>query len=86
MPGLTAKVFRTYHASTRFQEELTNLTDPASVTAEKVLQYSIANHTVALLCNHLLPSKSCNSSKTKLKVLVCEEEVEDLKSRMVSSA
>ncbi|RKO99326.1 hypothetical protein CXG81DRAFT_14661 [Caulochytrium protostelioides] len=51
MPGLTAKVFRTYNASTTFQSELektpVNGSDP-----EKMLAYNRANRHVAILCNH----------------------------------
>lgn len=52
MPGLTAKVFRTYNASSTLQQQLDELTEPeASVTA-KFLQYNRANRAVAILCNH----------------------------------
>lgn len=51
MPGLTAKVFRTYNASFTFQEELKK-TDPNGTVAEKVLAYNRANRQVAVLCNH----------------------------------
>lgn len=51
MPGLTAKVFRTYNASFTFQEELKKTPEEASV-AEKVLAYNRANREVAILCNH----------------------------------
>ncbi|RUS17779.1 topoisomerase I [Endogone sp. FLAS-F59071] len=49
MPGLTAKVFRTYNASHVFQEELCKIdsSDP-----DKVLGYNRANRQVAVLCNH----------------------------------
>lgn len=49
MPGLTAKVFRTYNASHVFQEELRK-TDPSD--PDKVLGYNRANRQVAVLCNH----------------------------------
>ena len=52
MPGLSAKVFRTYNASITLQQQLNELTeDGASVTA-KFLQYNRANRAVAILCNH----------------------------------
>lgn len=51
MPGLTAKVFRTYNASHTFQKELTNTPAEGNV-AEKVLAYNRANRQVAILCNH----------------------------------
>ena len=52
MPGLSAKVFRTYNASNTLQQQLDELTEvDASVTA-KFLQYNRANRAVAILCNH----------------------------------
>ncbi|RKP33508.1 hypothetical protein BJ085DRAFT_43334 [Dimargaris cristalligena] len=51
MPGLSAKVFRTYNASHTLQEELKNT--PANGTIqEKILAYNRANRRVAELCNH----------------------------------
>ncbi|KAL1916535.1 uncharacterized protein VTP21DRAFT_5726 [Calcarisporiella thermophila] len=51
MPGLTAKVFRTYNASYVFQQQLENTPAEGSV-AEKLLAYNRANQEVAVLCNH----------------------------------
>jgi DNA topoisomerase-1 len=51
MPGLSAKVFRTYNASWTFQQELAK-TDMTGTTAEKILAYNRANREVAVLCNH----------------------------------
>lgn len=51
MPGLSAKVFRTYNASHTFQEELKKTPEDGSV-AEKLLAYNRANRQVAILCNH----------------------------------
>jgi DNA topoisomerase-1 len=51
MPGLTAKVFRTYNASYTFQEELKKTPTDAPVT-EKCLAYNRSNRQVAILCNH----------------------------------
>ncbi|BFZ55974.1 DNA topoisomerase 1 [Savitreella phatthalungensis] len=51
MPGLSAKVFRTFNASFTFQEQLKNTPGEASV-ADKVLAYNRANREVAVLCNH----------------------------------
>ncbi|KAJ2343315.1 DNA topoisomerase 1, partial [Coemansia sp. RSA 2618] len=51
MPGLTAKVFRTFNASFVFQQQLAST--PADGTeAEKILAYNRANREVAVLCNH----------------------------------
>ena len=52
MPGLTAKVFRTYNASITLQEQLKELTDEDDNLAAKVLSYNRANRAVAVLCNH----------------------------------
>jgi DNA topoisomerase-1 len=51
MPGLSAKVFRTYNASHTFQEELKKTLADCSVP-EKMLAYNRANRQVAVLCNH----------------------------------
>ncbi|KAF8469595.1 hypothetical protein BDZ91DRAFT_655281, partial [Kalaharituber pfeilii] len=51
MPGLSAKVFRTYNASWTMQQELAKLENTGTV-AEKVMKYNAANRTVAILCNH----------------------------------
>ena len=51
MPGLTAKVFRTYNASKTMQDQLDLITNEGTV-AEKLLKYNAANRTVAILCNH----------------------------------
>uniref|UniRef100_A0A093UT45 DNA topoisomerase I n=1 Tax=Talaromyces marneffei PM1 TaxID=1077442 RepID=A0A093UT45_TALMA len=51
MPGLTAKVFRTYNASYTFATLLKDMKAEGTV-AEKVKQYNDANRRVAILCNH----------------------------------
>ncbi|OKL59479.1 DNA topoisomerase 1 [Talaromyces atroroseus] len=51
MPGLTAKVFRTYNASYTFATLLKDMKAEGSV-GEKVKQYNDANRKVAILCNH----------------------------------
>ncbi|KAJ2897417.1 DNA topoisomerase 1, partial [Coemansia aciculifera] len=51
MPGLTAKVFRTFNASFVFQQQLRN-TPEVGTEAEKILAYNRANREVAVLCNH----------------------------------
>lgn len=51
MPGLSAKVFRTYNASHTFQKELEKTPDEGTVH-ELVLAYNRANREVAVLCNH----------------------------------
>lgn len=51
MPGLSAKVFRTYNASTTLEQELPKDVARKSL-AEKVVLYNEANRKVAILCNH----------------------------------
>ncbi|AGO11253.1 AaceriACL008Cp [[Ashbya] aceris (nom. inval.)] len=51
MPGLTAKVFRTYNASKTMQDQLDLIPNEGSV-AEKMVRYNAANRAVAILCNH----------------------------------
>ncbi|XP_038828889.1 DNA topoisomerase 1-like isoform X2 [Salvelinus namaycush] len=52
MPGLSAKVFRTFNASTTLQEQLNKLTTADMSLEEKLLSYNRANRAVAILCNH----------------------------------
>ncbi|KAH6660361.1 hypothetical protein BKA67DRAFT_509083 [Truncatella angustata] len=53
MPGLTAKVFRTYNASWTMSRLLKELKFPPGATiADKMLEYNKANREVAILCNH----------------------------------
>jgi len=53
MPGLTAKVFRTYNASETLQNELPSPEEMKSMNVQqKVLMYNEANRKVAILCNH----------------------------------
>lgn len=51
MPGLTAKVFRTYNASWTMASLLKDMKLEGSI-AEKVKAYNDANRKVAILCNH----------------------------------
>ncbi|KAL3061940.1 hypothetical protein OYC64_009958 [Pagothenia borchgrevinki] len=52
MPGLSAKVFRTYNASITLQEQLKELSNKSDNEPEKLLSYNRANRAVAILCNH----------------------------------
>lgn len=52
MPGLSAKVFRTYNASVTLEEQLPYTIDINIENAEKVRLYNTANREVAILCNH----------------------------------
>ncbi|CAG9784258.1 unnamed protein product [Diatraea saccharalis] len=72
MPGLTAKVFRTYNASITLQRQLDELTDGNASVPEKILAYNRANRAVAILCNHqrAVPkghSKSMEALKEKIQ-------------------
>ena len=53
MPGLTAKVFRTYNASYTMSKLLQELDPKKSLSvAEKIKLYNDCNREVAVLCNH----------------------------------
>ncbi|KAI8098492.1 uncharacterized protein BX664DRAFT_1002 [Halteromyces radiatus] len=52
MPGLSAKVFRTYNASFTCQQQLDKLTNPDDIIHDKILSFNRANREVAVLCNH----------------------------------
>ncbi|KAJ2802957.1 DNA topoisomerase 1, partial [Coemansia furcata] len=67
MPGLTAKVFRTFNASFVFQIQLHG-TPEVGTEAEKILAYNRANREVAVLCNHQRSvSKSFEGVMTKIE-------------------
>lgn len=51
MPGLTAKVFRTYNASYTMSRLLNEMKSEGSIP-EKIKDYNDANRKVAILCNH----------------------------------
>ncbi|TDZ13177.1 DNA topoisomerase 1 [Colletotrichum spinosum] len=52
MPGLTAKVFRTYNASFTMSELLKKIPVENRTIQEKVKLYNDCNREVAILCNH----------------------------------
>ncbi|KAF5386212.1 hypothetical protein D9615_002238 [Tricholomella constricta] len=52
MKGLTAKVFRTFNASSTFQRLLDEETLVGATLQEKLNAYNKANRMVAILCNH----------------------------------
>ena len=52
MPGLSAKVFRTYNASFTMSTLLKELPDRDISIQEKVKLYNDCNRKVAILCNH----------------------------------
>jgi DNA topoisomerase-1 len=67
MPGLTAKVFRTYNASITLERQLYELTKNKMSDTEKILAYNSANRQVAVLCNHQKMTKTSPVSIEKLQ-------------------
>ncbi|XP_046703332.1 DNA topoisomerase I, mitochondrial isoform X4 [Silurus meridionalis] len=85
MPGLTAKVFRTFNASTTLQEQLGKLTIDDMTVEEKLLAYNRANRAVAILCNHQRAApKTFEKSMLALqeKIKKKKEEVEKAKKEL----
>ncbi|KAL4657081.1 DNA topoisomerase I, mitochondrial-like isoform X1 [Arapaima gigas] len=71
MPGLTAKVFRTYNASVTLQQQLQELSNMSDSLAEKLLSYNRANRAVAILCNHQrAPPKTFEQSMANLQAKI----------------
>ena len=52
MPGLSAKVFRTYNASFTMATLLKDLKVTSATVQEKIKLYNDCNRQVAILCNH----------------------------------
>lgn len=76
MPGLTAKVFRTYNASITLDDMLNKETKDGNVL-EKVAVYQIANKEVAIICNHQRTvSKSHEAQMSRLDVKIDELKVQ----------
>ncbi|XP_024987242.1 DNA topoisomerase 1 alpha-like [Cynara cardunculus var. scolymus] len=74
MPGLTAKVFRTYNASFTLDDMLNRDMKGGNV-AENLVVYNQANKEVAIICNHQRTvSKSHSAQMTRLN-----EKIEELK-------
>lgn len=79
MPGLSAKVFRTFNASFTFQEQLKQ-TDGSASVADKVLAYNRANREVAILCNHQRTvSKTHDSAMEKIEDKVKEQKYQKMR-------
>ncbi|KAI3447020.1 hypothetical protein Pfo_003685 [Paulownia fortunei] len=74
MPGLTAKVFRTYNASITLDEMLSRETRGGDVN-EKVVVYQHANKEVAIICNHQRTVSKSHSAQ----MLRLNEKIEELK-------
>ena len=80
MPGLTAKVWRTYNASVTLQEQLK--TTPVDGTVEdKFLAYQRANRAVAVLCNHQRGA----SKQHGAQVEKMDEAITDIKKQLKES-
>ncbi|KAK9089799.1 hypothetical protein Scep_028881 [Stephania cephalantha] len=74
MPGLTAKVFRTYNASITLDDMLNRETKGGDVP-EKIIVYQHANKEVAIICNHQRSvSKSHDAQMSRLN-----EKMDELK-------
>ena len=81
MPGLSAKVFRTFNASSTLENELPKNVSHLSLK-EKVVLYNEANRKVAILCNHqkTLSSKFQESfAKLENKRDLYKKQINDLK-------
>ncbi|XP_010252639.1 PREDICTED: DNA topoisomerase 1 alpha-like [Nelumbo nucifera] len=81
MPGLTAKVFRTYNASITLDGMLNKETKDGDV-AEKITVYQHANKEVAIICNHQRSvSKSHSAQMNRLddKIKELKELLDELK-------
>ncbi|CAK9165479.1 unnamed protein product [Ilex paraguariensis] len=74
MPGLTAKVFRTYNASITLDDMLSKETKGGDV-AEKVVVYQHANKEVAIICNHQRSVSKSHSAQ----MLRLDEKIDELK-------
>ncbi|XP_075508997.1 DNA topoisomerase 1-like [Primulina tabacum] len=77
MPGLTAKVFRTYNASITLDDMLSKESKGGEV-AEKVVVYQHANKEVAIICNHQRTVSKSHSAQ----MLRLDEKIEELKGAM----
>ncbi|XP_020214353.1 DNA topoisomerase 1 alpha [Cajanus cajan] len=72
MPGLTAKVFRTFNASITLDDMLNKETKDGDV-GEKIVVYQHANKQVAIICNHQRSvSKSHGAQMSKLNEKIDE--------------
>eukprot|EP00605_Chrysophyceae_sp_TOSAG23-4_P001411 GSChrysophyteH1.ASY1.ANO1.1537.1 assembled CDS len=79
MPGLSAKVFRTFNASITLEKELPGDTELAGKTVpEKVTLYNDANRLVAILCNH--QKTVSKAQETQLEKL--DTNLENLKNQL----
>jgi DNA topoisomerase-1 len=80
MPGLTAKVFRTYNASYTMARLLKSLKATGTIQ-EKVKAYNDANREVAILCNHkrtVAATHGASIDKMNEKVSIYAHVVDDI--------
>ncbi|XP_021764527.1 DNA topoisomerase 1 beta-like [Chenopodium quinoa] len=76
MPGLTAKVFRTFNASVTLDDMLAKGVGNGEVP-EKIASYQHANKEVAIICNHQRAvSKSHSTQMDRLKTKIDEAKAE----------
>ncbi|XP_052178397.1 DNA topoisomerase 1 [Diospyros lotus] len=77
MPGLTAKVFRTYNASITLDDMLSRETRGGDVP-EKVVVYQHANKEVAIICNHQRTVSKTHSAQ----ISRLNEKIDELKAAL----
>lgn len=78
MPGLSAKVFRTYNASWTMQEQLAKIANTGSVH-DKYAAYNEANKKVAILCNHQRTvSTTHEQMMQRVEEKVCSDNLNEL--------
>ncbi|TQD84575.1 hypothetical protein C1H46_029865 [Malus baccata] len=85
MPGLTAKVFRTYNASITLDDLLNKEIKDKADLSEKVAVYNHANKEVAIICNHQRTiSKSHEEQMSKLmeKIGGLRDNLKELKTEL----
>lgn len=76
MKGLTAKVFRTFNASSTFQRLLDENELKNATLQEKLNAYNKANRLVAILCNHQRSApkthdQSMEKMRTRVSYSIC---------------
>jgi len=85
MPGLTAKVFRTYNASYTLEKELPKIMPPNATVEEKESAYNDANRKVAILCNHqrsVSKAQEVGLEKKLAEITELERQVDELRVMM----
>ncbi|XP_033133180.1 DNA topoisomerase 1 alpha isoform X3 [Brassica rapa] len=85
MPGLTAKVFRTYNASITLDKTLRRETKDGVDVNQKKIVYDQANKEVAIICNHqraVTKSHGAQVKKLKDKIDELKEGLKQLKTNL----